>query len=105
MRLRNKHPSEVKLLTLPFGDDIERGLTILAYEVLEVTVMAGTDPSPLLVLDGDGVIDQTTLNVYQRVRGGVSGCDYFIDTLATDSNGLKHVIQFTLPVRSRIAPT
>ncbi|MCW5657431.1 MAG: hypothetical protein KIT60_06990 [Burkholderiaceae bacterium] len=105
MRLPNKHPQEVKLVVLPFGGEIEPGVTILSYQVLAITVTQGTDATPDNVRDGDGLIDNLALKVYQRVKAGVNGCDYLFDTLATDSSGLKHAIQFTLPVRSLIAPT
>lgn len=101
-RLPNKHPAENKLLVLPFDGDIARGQTITGFAVLSVTMDAGVDPSPTLVVNGAGVIDNVERRVLLSVHDGLDGCDYFFTTKATDNTGHEHVLQFVLPVRSRI---
>lgn len=103
MRLPNKHPAETKLVTCPLTGDIAKGNTIVSAQLLQVVTAAGIDASPGLVIEGDPLVDNQTLEVLVRVRGGVDGCDYLAEVLAIDSDLLRHVIQFTLPVRSRIA--
>lgn len=103
MRLPNKHPQESKLLEFPFAGDLAKGSTILTAELLSITTEAGVDAAPGNVIEGDTLVDNQALQVLLRVRGGLDGCDYFGEVLVVDSDLLRHVIQFTLPVRSRIA--
>lgn len=103
MRTKPKHPQETKLLRFPFRGDIEKGETIVFTQLLSIVTQAGADASPALVIEGDPIVDNAELDVYLRVRGGLDGCDYFGELLAIDSQTLRHVMQFTLPVRALIA--
>lgn len=105
MRLPNKHPAETKLVVVPFAGEIEKGKSIASVQLLSIATVAGADVNPSAVVEGDLLVNAQTLDVYLRLRGGVSGCDYFGEVLCIDSDTLRHVMQFTLPVRSRIAPT
>ena len=79
--------------------------TIVSASILSITTVAGVDPNPAAVASGDLLIDNQALALYLMVQGGLDGCDYFGEVLATDSDTQRHVLQFTLPVRSRIART
>ena len=105
MRLPRKHPAEIKVVTLPFGDDVPKGRTLLSVTLLSIAVVKGADPSPALVLEGDPLINQTTLDAFVRVKGGLDQCDYAAEWLAIDSDGQRHVKQVVLPVRVKIDDT
>lgn len=99
MKLPIKDPAELKLVRFEFGSEIEAGQTISSVTVTS-EVVAGTDPAPAAMLVGVPQIDNTNLYVLQRVDAGVSGADYLLRALATDSAGLKHLVYATLPVRT-----
>lgn len=101
-RLPNKHPAESKLVTLPYAKELRAGATLADVQLYAIAVTAGTDPAPNLVPDGAPLPDNVTRNAYQVLRGGVDGCDYAIDYLATDTDGRRHICQFTLPVRATV---
>ena len=100
MRLPQKDPGETKLVRFAFASEIERTITIASVSV-SITLAAGVDAGFAAVLDGAALIDNATLDVLQRVKLGLDGCDYEIRCLATDSGGLKHLIVATLPVRTQ----
>lgn len=102
-RLPNKHPAESKWVTLPFKKELRDGATLQTVTLVSITVAAGVDASPALVLDGVPMVHPTLPEAYQVVQGGVLGCDYDIDYLATDSDGRRHICQFRLPVRPEVA--
>lgn len=99
MKLPIKDPVEKKLIRFEFAGEIEEGVTIALLE-RAVSAVAGTDPSPEAILDGVAIVDNVNRYGLQVVQAGVDGCDYEIRMLATDSNGLKHLIVGTLPVRT-----
>lgn len=98
MRLPYKDPAEKKLIRFEFGTEIEAGVAIASVAVA-ISTVAGVDPLPGAVLDGIAIVDNVNLHVLQLVDDGLDGCDYQIRALATDANGLKHLVVGTLPVR------
>lgn len=100
MRFPPKDPAEVKLLRFEFATEIEAGRTIAVIDIPAPTVTEGVDPTPALVLEGTPTIDNANLYVFQRVKVGLPACDYQFRALATDNDGLKHLIVGTLPVRT-----
>lgn len=103
MRMPNKHPAEAKLMTLPFALEIKPGSTIVSASLLSIVTASGVDANPSAVVSGALLVDNQGLAVYAMVQGGNDGCDYFGEVLVVDSDTQRHVRQFTLPVRSRIA--
>lgn len=101
-RLPAKHPAESKLVTLPYAKDMRPGTSFISVVLQSVVVSRGVDPSATLVLDGVPLPDAVNRCAYQVVHGGVLDCDYDIDYLATDSDGRRHICQFTLPVRATV---
>jgi hypothetical protein len=99
MKLPPKDPAEIKIVRFEFGLEVEAGRTISSVTVGSTT-SAGTDPAPAAVLLGTPTIDNTNLYVLQRVQNGLAACDYQFRALATDNDGLKHLIVATLPVRT-----
>lgn len=97
MRTAPKDPYEIKLVRFEFSTEIEAGATITGIE-RSITTRVGSDPSPENVPLGAMVVDNENLFGLQLVQGGVDGCEYEIRALATDSNGLKHLVVATLPV-------
>lgn len=99
VQLPIKDPAEKKLIRFEFGTEIESGVTIASVDVSIATV-AGEDASPGAVLDGVPIIDNVNLQVLQTADDGLDACDYEIRVLATDSNGLRHLVVGRLPVRT-----
>lgn len=97
MKLPVKDPEEIKVVTFPFKRELPTGSSI-ALAAVTVTVTTGTDPAAASMLDGAPQIDPVNLYVLQRVKLGVSACEYELRATATDNNGLKHVMVTTLPV-------
>lgn len=99
MRLPNKDADEIKTVIFQFSSELGSTETITDAEVT-VVLTAGVDPSPNDVKDGDPVVNNTTKEVWQNVKGGVEKADYQLRCLATSNSGLKHLIVGTLPVRN-----
>lgn len=99
MRLPSKDPAEKKIARFEFATEVEPGRTI-ASVTLGIVTSAGADGAPTAVLLGAPTIDNANLYVLQRVQAGLAECDYQMRALATDSDGLEHLIVGTLPVRT-----
>lgn len=97
MKTPFKDPGETKDLIFEFWRDVEKGRTIVSVDIT-ITTSLGTDAAPAAVLLGTPQIDQTKLEVHQLVRGGISGCEYLVRAVATDSSALVHLIPATLRV-------
>lgn len=100
MRTPPKDPREIKLLRLEFASELEEGVTIDSIDV-QITTVGGVDPAPGNVLEGAVVIDNANLYGLQRIKAGTDACEYEIAGLATDSNGLKHLVIATVPVATQ----
>ncbi len=97
MRTAPKDPAEIKLLRLEYASEVEPGVTLASIDV-QIATVAGVDAAPGNVLDGAIVIDHENLYGLQRIKAGTDGCEYEIRGLATDSNGLQHLVVATVPV-------
>lgn len=99
MRLPPKDPAEKKIVRFEFALEVEAGRTISSVTI-GVTTAAGVDAAPAAVLLGSPTIDNVNLYVLQRVQAGLANCDYQMRALATDNDGLVHLVPATLPVRT-----
>lgn len=90
-----KDPSEIKPVTFDFTNQI--GAATIASTTVAVTVIRGTDGNPGNLLSGGAAIAGPLVN--QRIKAGISGCNYLITCLATDSAGLVHKIAASLRVQ------
>ena len=96
-RMDVKDPAEKKLVVFSFANQIEPGASI-ANASVQVLMATGSDPNPAAMLDGAPVINGA--EVMQRIQGGISGTDYSLRCLATDSAGLVHLVSAKLPVKT-----
>lgn len=96
IRWKDKDPAGVILVEFDFSADA----TIVTTPVVTITVAAGTDPDPSLMLVGAPTVSGAI--VLQRIQGGLNGVDYALQCVA--DNGSDHyVIDAILPVRVRPA--
>lgn len=86
-RFGNKRTSEKLVLAFEFSDELATGETLAAVSSTTVTVLAGDDASPAQILNGVPAIVGS--DVLVAVKGGVVGCDYQIETVATTTNANK----------------
>lgn len=100
MRTAPKDPAEKKLVRFEYASEVEEGVTIASIDV-QVATVAGVDAAPGNLLEGAIVVDNANLYGLQRVKEGSDGCEYEIRGLATDSNGLKHLVIATVPVATQ----
>ncbi len=92
-----KHVRERVILRFPFASEVPPGITI-ASVIPVVSMKAGVDPNPAAVLLGAPQIVATTLDVLQRVQGGLASAKYGILMEATLSDGTVLVRAVELPV-------
>lgn len=98
-----KDPAEIKAVTIDFAADVGYAASIVDAVVTCVIASGGVNDDPAQMLDGapqiTGMANTSPKQVTQRIRGGVDGSTYVVQCLATDSDGLKHLVARLLPVR------
>lgn len=93
-RFNDKDPADVITLTFDFSED---ATTVTAPDVI-ITVAAGTDADPDLMLVGSPTVVGAL--VYQRVQNGIAGTTYAFQCLAYNGAD-RYSIEAILPVRVR----
>lgn len=95
MSLTHKDPSEVVVITFPFGQT--KICNAVMNPVVTVTLLEGTlDPSPAAILLGQPTVFGT--DVMQAVHGGVDGAVYSLRCEIDTDNGQHLVMADALPV-------
>lgn len=94
IRWQDKDPIDVIVVEFDFSADA----AAVTSPVITVTVAAGTDPDPELILVGSPTIDGAI--VRQRIQGGVSGVEYALQCQA-DNGSDRYTIEALLPVLTR----
>lgn len=83
---------ETKQAYFVFSDEVASGATISSASVV-VSLVTGSDADPDAMKVGAAVIDNATKVVAQSLRpAGRTGNRYKARCVATDSNGLVHVV-------------
>lgn len=82
-----KDPQENVTLTFDFSPALRQSETITAINSIVVTVIAGVDPAPGLILNGPAAVSLDGMSVLQPIKGGIDGVSYSVvvaaDTSAT----------------------
>ena len=80
---------EKKIIRFDFSSEVAAGAT-LSSPAVEVSVYAGTDPSPTTTLSGTPSVSGKL--VLQMMQPGLEGVTYRLRATALDSDGQKHGI-------------
>lgn len=83
-RFGNKRVSEKLVLAFEFLDELATGEALVAVSSTTVKVLDGADATPEQIINGVATI--VGADVLLPVKGGVAGCDYQIEVVATTSN-------------------
>lgn len=94
-----KDPAESVNLTFNYLPGLSSGETLTGVPTVDITTLSGSDPSPLLVLNGTAGFDSTNSKIVQPVTAGVDGCEYEFVTFCATSAGRTLALVGGLPVR------
>ncbi|MBS0364919.1 MAG: hypothetical protein JSR67_03735 [Proteobacteria bacterium] len=102
-RLDTKLPDELLVLTFDFTPDLLSTENLSGTPTVDSLIVdAGTDPSPMNILNGAPQIDSSLKKVLLPVQSGVDLCDYGITVRCPTTNPLKVLgLRGTLPVRAK----
>ncbi len=101
-RFDAKDPDEQRVLTFDFSADLATGETLTGAPTVSISVVGGTDASPLAVLVGGNSFDAAHLLYYVPVTGGLNGVDYDVVVKAPTTTTTKSlVLGGVLPVRAQ----
>lgn len=95
-------PTEERVLTFDFTDDLDFGETLVGPITLAVTCTLGTDPTPLDVLNGIPAYNGALTQVMQPISAAnaVVGCDYYFVVTGRTTNPQKVLARYAiLPIR------
>ena len=97
-QLPAKNPGENINVTFAYASELGSTETITGTPVVTCTVISGVDANASAMLNGIATIQ--TSNVIQAVTGGLDGCSYQLECLATLSSGRVLARIGILPVTS-----
>lgn len=87
---------EERPVTFAFSGELKTDETLASVASVEVTVLAGTDPTPLSLLVGAASISGATVS--QLVKPGVLGATYHLRCVAVTSLGSTVVVAANLRI-------
>ena len=100
-RFDTKDPSEKITLTFDFTSGLAVGETLSGTPTAMISVVLGTDPAPMAIMNGVASLDATSKMVFVPVQAGYADCDYLIKVVCVTSNATKVLaLSSILSVRS-----
>ena len=82
-------PSEWRVLTFDFSDDLATGETLTTAVTVAVAVIKGVDGTPTGILSGSPTFNVENTKILQAVKASTEGNTYAIKVVSSTSDPLK----------------